>query len=551
MSNDLSEYTLVIGAGLSGVFSALESGKKRKVLVIEQADRLVPESSSSFNECYKLHTGLHYAGDSPTALKILEASVAFARSIPSDCIAGGDLKNPCRRGRHFVMSNSLFPAEKVKEIAIQAQKRYQELVIQDPKNKVFGEPENFIKFLEKSDYPDVAKNIPFYGCDEKAKLYARVVLGIETAESQIDIGKLRKYLEQKIAENKNIAIKLNTKVHKIAFLDHQIGYSVTVEGRHKKFDTYQVSAVINCSWQNIEKIDKTIGFYVPDENRVIRVKMCINVKLPPELHGMNTCIFSIGPYVSFTNLGNGEAVLASEITTNVGFYRAGDECPATLSEFTRYPLSPHVGFGKHLGEKIREECAQYFDNPELLRSAPIQRIMVGHVKLMHIDEAYTRDSLFKQKSPIHQREAEGIEVRDLCYISVSGNKMSFTRQNAILANEVLDQHFAWLNTLNDLIKMARPKMIKAFKEYGKNNSQLTDSILYITCKKILFSEMQNFCSTPVEPNRLKYLLNQVIKTIQQKELVLSMIKFSALKKKSSVEQESCELENQSQVRSKL
>lgn len=480
---------MIIGAGLSGAFAALELSKKYQVLLVEQSNQIIPETSSSYNECYKLHTGLHYAGDPETALKILEASIHFARNIPSQCIAGEDkLSSPARRGRHLIMSGSeKINAAEAKELALKIQKKYAEKVSEDPKNKIFGEPKTFIKFLEKEDYGYVAEEIPVQTDNGVNK--QKVTLGIETGESQIAIDSLRDHLKSETKKAPNIIPVFNSKVTNISHLETRPGYTVTVKNSNNQSEQYLVDGIVNCAWQNIEKIDKTIGFYEPEENRVIRVKVTILVELPKSFRNLNTTIFSIGPYISFTNLDNGYAVLASEITTNQTFYRAGiEDCPENYSFLTKTKLTPDSGKGKEIAEKIRTECAHYFEaelRDELLR-APIKKVMVGNVKMMNIQEKYDEKSIFKVNSPIHQREASGIEVRALNYISVSGNKMTYTFQNAVEVSKILDTHLEMQKELNNLIKTLKPRLEELTGAH--KNELLVNTVTHVLCKNIIYSE---------------------------------------------------------------
>ncbi|MFN7097477.1 MAG: FAD-dependent oxidoreductase, partial [Gammaproteobacteria bacterium] len=83
----LDEYDIVvIGGGFAGVFAAIEAASQKKgngkplyknILLIEANDDILGASSRS--ECYKLHTGLHYAGDAATAKECLIESLDFAK----------------------------------------------------------------------------------------------------------------------------------------------------------------------------------------------------------------------------------------------------------------------------------------------------------------------------------------------------------------------------------------------------------------------------------------------------------------------------------------
>ena len=52
----------VIGAGIAGTFTAIQLAKQLglKVALIEKESKILPASSTTMNQCYKLHTGVHY-----------------------------------------------------------------------------------------------------------------------------------------------------------------------------------------------------------------------------------------------------------------------------------------------------------------------------------------------------------------------------------------------------------------------------------------------------------------------------------------------------------
>ncbi len=527
LNNNVPENTvLVIGAALSGAFSALEAARRGwRVFLIDKEDKIIPDSSSSNNECYKLHTGLHYAGNLKTALACLEDSIAYARQIPAECLAGtNDPNDPCRRGRHFVMSNSLFPPEEIKKVALILQKRYSELVAKDPKNKVFGEPEDFIKFLSESDYPYVAKEIPFTDTSTLRKEQIKVVLGIETGESQIDINKVRGYLTREINSHPNISFVPNVQVLNLSPLSDQLGYAVTVATPTGK-QIWHVPAIVNCAWQNIESLSKQLGFYTPDENRVIRVKVCAQVELPPSLRSVNTCIFSIGPFASFTNLGNGQAVLASELTTNVGFYRVeSGNRSFELAELMKTPLNPQTGRGAQLSDKIRRECANYLPD---LAEAKISKVMLGYVKMTHVPTSYNGSSSLCQKhSPIHQRLERGVEVESgaLGYIANSGNKMTYTLRNAEAACHILQHHFQLRESLKQTLSVIKPVVVEKLKKINKKYvNHLTDTLLLNVFKRAILSNSSD--SSP------EAVLHDVLSVIEKKERMLALIRSRCYGKK--------------------
>lgn len=497
---DKKDVVLVAGAGLSGVFAALELSKKHKVILIESAKQIIPETSSSYNECYKLHLGMHYAGDLPTAEGALGAAIQFIRYIGSDCLAGGnDLNAPSRRGRFMFMSNSQFAPEEVEGVVSALQAKYRKLVQEDKANEVLGNPDHLIKPLESKDYNLFSNEIPY--CNKNGQMeLAKIVCGYETAESQIDIAKLRHFLEGKIRSNKNIEVYLETSLQSIAHSQDRLDYCAILKSTGAPPFTLRCDAVCNSTWSQAEYIDKRGGFYVPEENRVIRVKVLIKIKLPAQLHKMNTTIFSVGPYASFTNLGDGKAVIASEITTNVGFYKAGGYHPLDLHDVAPGKLNLNSGVGKALSEKIRAEAATYFNSLEIIeavKTAPILEIMVGHVKMMSMEKEYKQDSLHEKESPIHQRQHTGVEVRDLCYVSNSGNKMTYTYQNALKVATIFDNHFLKRNQLRSILREVETKLEYALITKGlwQKYKPIYKQLVYVTCKKALIRPTQDEMNT--------------------------------------------------------
>ena len=65
---------VVIGSGISGTLTALELAENHQVILIEAAHEVLPNSCTSRNQCFKLHTGMHYFGDIQTAKALRKAA---------------------------------------------------------------------------------------------------------------------------------------------------------------------------------------------------------------------------------------------------------------------------------------------------------------------------------------------------------------------------------------------------------------------------------------------------------------------------------------------
>lgn len=137
---------IIMGAGIAGCESALELAKLGKVILVEKRSEIL--SGSSDNTQRRLGLGFHYS-DIATAKFYLHASIKFLKKYPGFIVGQNhDQMHPYRRGRYFVVKNSLFPLEKISEVYSQLRQEYQRLITLDPSNKILGEPECLFRFLD-------------------------------------------------------------------------------------------------------------------------------------------------------------------------------------------------------------------------------------------------------------------------------------------------------------------------------------------------------------------------------------------------------------------
>ena len=445
---------VVIGAGISGTLTALELAANHRILLIESGKEILPDSCTSRNQCFKLHTGLHYFGNIETAKLCLKKAIAFAKEFP-DCILGRqNLNASYRRGRHFVMSNSLVKPEEAIKVAIELKELYIQLIASDPKNKVFGDPDRFFKVLSSEEYSYLSKDIPCY--DESGSCHkTSVVLGIETAESLVDFNALRMNLRQKVSQCPNITVLPNTKVLDLIPRNETQKYKLSVVDENGFNFLIETSFVVNCAWQNIELIGKKIhSNYLRKEAGVNRIKITTLVQLPEQLHSMHTCLFSTGPYCSITVLANGEAILASERLTNVGYYPIGEEMPKALEEKVQQITSQKIE-GNQFARQILEDCSAYFcpSIQSLMMASKIKEVRVGIVKQVDSIKKYDNTSIYRHDSIVHSRLDTGVCSVIPGYIANASMKMVYALDNAKYIKEIVEHQLQLDN--NPLIQSSQ------------------------------------------------------------------------------------------------
>lgn len=437
---------IVIGGGISGSLTALELATTHRVLLIESAKELLPDSCTSRNQCFKLHTGMHYFGDLETAKACLIRSIAFARAFPT-CIVGGlNLNAPFRRGRHFVMKNSFVTPEEALSVAASLKKLYLQLITTDPENQVFGLPDNFYRILTPHEYDYLSSDIPYY--DEQGCCHPTgIALGIETAESLVDFEALRRDIRQKISSCSNIAVLVDTIVTDILPEQERPGYLIQVTPKNREHSTIKAKLIVNCAWQHIELLSKNISQKrSTEEHGVNRIKVTLLVKLPEALHALNTCLFSTGPYCSITVLEDGEAILASERVTNIGFYPVTEKISPALEEEIRIKTSLQTEAGTLFAQQILDDCSAYFvpTLQELMKQSIIKAFHVGVVKHTDLTSNYTKSSIYEEKSVIHSRLDTGVKCIAPGYVVNASMKMVYAKHNAVTVKELIEQQIKLL-----------------------------------------------------------------------------------------------------------
>jgi hypothetical protein len=151
--------------------------------------------------------------------------------------------------------------------------------------------------------------------------------------------------------------------------------------------------------------------------------------------------------------------------------------------------------------------------------------MVGHVKLTKIEKEYNKSSLYDSKSSIHKRLVSGVEIPSLGYISNSGNKMTYTKKNAISCVDILKRHFLITDTVSTLVLAIKPYLFEYFKKLKREYSPIFDPLLHITFKRIFLSQASElqFVTEKQKEECARYVARELLKSFQNKENVLNVI----------------------------
>lgn len=509
------EEIIVIGAGLAGSLTALELAELYNVLLIEAGDEVLPPNCTSLNESKKLHLGLHYIGDLNTAEHCLLQSILFVRANPQFISGGDDLFSPCRRGRHFIMSNSLTHPNEAVRIANHLQNIYRQKVAEDPANKVFGEPEDFIRFLERKDYAYLADTMPYYNQNGQQEKIS-IALGIETAESQVDMNRLKKHIQQKINNHPNITVLTNTEVKNIAHNRDTLGYTLTLQ-KGNAIVKRNCEMAISCAWQNNELLHKNMEQEEQTDNYINRIKVSVLIRLKRPLRNINTCIFSSGAYGSVTIWPDGTAIITSERLTNVGFYPSDQEPPAKLKQLLG-TLNLNCPEGLSLAQHIISDCANYFADAEkaLFLQSELIQLQVGYVKLIDNEAQYNDKALYRKDSIVHERVDDGVRESALGYIVNAGIKMCYTVGNAQKVKALVDSHKNAIEIVKKLSKGLKNSLHPILKNSNKSN---LDWLINVHFKARLFAIAQGNEAT--FDDKLYALRNDILQNLHQNQPCLN------------------------------
>ena len=417
MAGNLSEV-VIIGAGVAGLSAAFELSKIRKVVLIDKG-RLF--SGSSGRNPGRMGHGFHYI-DYETAKFYLEASIQVQRAYPG-FLVGQELpfEHPIRHGRYYVTKTSLYKLTEVLDTYRKIQQRYAELVEADPANKVFGEPESFIRILEAHEYQDHVNADIIEG-------------GVETCEHLFDFQSFAKSMRKMIDVNDNIRLIENAEVMNLEHYPEQSSrFKIKLKQQDQTHIDIHADFIVNSAWENIEKLNDTLGITYIDGIRTNRLKCLVEVELPPSLLKVNSSFFCMGSFCMFSNMGNGRGMMTLADVTNMEVSSA-TAISANMVRFVNGDVSQEEKDA--IGEEIKSGVAYYIP---AMKDAKVLDVKFGIVQTkgkLSLQDLVTREAAHHSRNYHYIRE----EMHGL--ISNPAMKLFYFVQNGIEVKNIFELQLA-------------------------------------------------------------------------------------------------------------
>lgn len=399
--NKYEAKVVIIGGGIGGCITALRLAELSiPVIIIEQNTELMLGTSN--NTPGRMGLGFHYCAHLGTAIHYLKATVEFNRLNPGFTLANSNDKDYLSGGQYFVTKDSLISAKAILNIAKSLQAEYRKLTEDDINNQLFASPEEFYKIIKPSIYQNYTNK----------KLIA---IGLETQESLLDWSKFRQNCLRKIYQNPYIKVMNNTSFKSASYNKKVINYNLQLI-RENQLVIINTPYVVNCSWHNIESINKTIGI---EDNQPYtnRLKLLAEVRLPKSLSEKKSMFFCLGPHAMFSNLGNGIGRITYAKVTNV--FSSQIQLPQIYQNWLKFGLTNLEK--NYFGEKIIAGVSNYIP---MMSQAKLLNVYPGIVK------SKGEVDINNIKSQVHRRDYNGVTARLNGWIDNACMKLFYCEQNA-------------------------------------------------------------------------------------------------------------------------
>ncbi len=445
---------LIIGGGIAGVTAALKLAKVGIVsTIVDQREKLFGETSSKTPG--RVGHGFHYR-DLATAKLYLQSSITF---VKENCcndrfvvsLQSEDKKVDC--GVYFIAKDSQVSAPDLLKIYEGIREEYRRLVELDPKNKVFGEVDDFIEILDLEKFRDVA-NID------------KMALALRTQERLLNWQEFEEHLTCELQRYKDLGLISVINGYEVVAVEYDkdsINEKFLVKiARDGVVEELLASYIINATWANIEAIDSGLFPEAKFEQRTNRIKLIASIELPEDQIHTPSMFTAMGPYSMFSNEGNCRAKTTYAPVTNFLDYIidsfkndkvddelmalwkswvAKDEIPVpsaeyipddSLREIEKALVIPKL-YKRWLAEDLNEEEQKYFGFKILEGSKRIYPALM-EAKLVKVGAGIVKSNgevnINNPYSDFHGREDYGITKRGDNYFCFKGVKLFYVESQS-------------------------------------------------------------------------------------------------------------------------
>lgn len=449
---------VVIGGGIAGIGAALELASPKHGHHVYLLDKRKLGSGTSSKIPGRMGHGFHYF-DIETAKAYLYESIRTQRKYPNFLI-GSELpeSDPIRHGRYFITKNSTQDPGAVRRVYEAIQQEYARLVAEDRRNKVFGDPDKFLRILKREEYA--------HQVNEELVAFA-----VETNEHLFNCKKFFEHIRGVIQKSRKITLIEDAEVFSInRGSARQSRFVVNFKNTHRNNEKRAIQAdiVVNSSLDQIEKLNNTLGgIYMEPDGRTNRLKCILTVKLPESLAKANSMFFCFGKHCMLSNLGNGTGMMTYADITNMEACTGIDLSPYA-SRLLNGEFSPeeYESIKRQLGAKMLEGGTKYI--PEL---ANAEYLDVGF-GIVQTKEAMTLDDLSNPKHGFNIRDYDGVREELLGFVSNPGIKYFYFNRNGRKVAKIVDHELAESEFFKSIINRQDRRLHPDLKKAIHTNIEL-------------------------------------------------------------------------------
>ena len=402
---------VIIGGGIAGCTTAIalrENG--HEVTILEKDADLLRGTSARTPG--RMGLGYHYF-DSSTARFYMENTIGFMKKY-SDCFLGDEESSYLQNGRYFITKDSLVPLQELMATYDEISLQFESICREDSSNDIFGTGHLHRTMRTHEFQDDVAVD--------------KVELAIETKELLLDWQKFDTRLRMEL-EASGVITKNNFEISSVKMASNGSFCLSNSAG-----ETEEADYVINCTWQNIDKLNDTLGIgdaRSRNEDKIrsttSRLKLLAEVELPESLSKKHSMFFCVGPHAMFSNMGKGVGRITYAPVTNFGTTTEND-MPEQFERWLSEGLTEEEE--ADYGSRIIEGVAEYIP---AMRDARLLRVIPGIVKSKGSVDITDKDS------PFHKRGYSGVEEQQIGWVDNAAMKLFYSLGNAQRVLEIISR----------------------------------------------------------------------------------------------------------------